>query len=255
MLHNCEYTGVSVQTLHPTEFDQGEVLLQCTKIPIAANAEPASLVNQLGDIGASLLIRTLREGFYRPSKSREQVFQCTWSGDSSEILSANLLPEKTTKASILRKAPKITKANSNVDWSKWNASKILTHLRVFGSLWDTVTYSTMSLGNRHDTSQSKNEKSKQKRVIFHSLKPLELDFFPNEACDGSPGHIFRYSSENQQQNLGIWAIADKDVTQLQPMQIVSCTIEGRKKGEGVPELRSKIAESQARIGETMPRQP
>ena len=40
----------------------------------------------------------------------------------------------------LARAPKVTKADSKVDWGRMTTSEILLRLRVFGKLWDDVLF-------------------------------------------------------------------------------------------------------------------
>ncbi|KAG0682610.1 Methionyl-tRNA formyltransferase [Pichia californica] len=63
LLNNDLETGVTVQTLHPTEFDKGDILLQ-QKYNIKLNETIESLNHELSTIGGQLLKRVLEEKIY-----------------------------------------------------------------------------------------------------------------------------------------------------------------------------------------------
>lgn len=57
------YTGVSVQTLHPTKFDRGKILWQ-QPVALEPSTTYPELRDQLGDLGAAGLFQVLREKLY-----------------------------------------------------------------------------------------------------------------------------------------------------------------------------------------------
>lgn len=59
LMNDNPFTGVSVQTLHPTKFDRGDLLAQSGPIPIEDSDNYASLVPKLGEVGLHLLEETI----------------------------------------------------------------------------------------------------------------------------------------------------------------------------------------------------
>ncbi|MCJ1389256.1 Methionyl-tRNA formyltransferase [Xylographa bjoerkii] len=115
LLHNCKMTGITLQTLHPHHFDQGNILLQ-TPHPGLEIPNPESITTTefsafLAPKGADLLLQGLREHIF--------------------------LSESDPKAMVglTRPAPKITPEHRHIDWCKWSAEEILRKHRVIGPLW------------------------------------------------------------------------------------------------------------------------
>lgn len=85
-------TGVSLQTLHPTKFDHGLILLQSEAVPIEDNDNFVSLSERLSGVGAELLASAITNGIYLDPKPID-------SGHTPSL------------------APKISSAESQVDWN------------------------------------------------------------------------------------------------------------------------------------------
>lgn len=64
LLNDDKYTGVTVQTLHPTKFDRGQIISQSDQIPIEHNDNYASLESKLGDLGGELLSKVIENRLY-----------------------------------------------------------------------------------------------------------------------------------------------------------------------------------------------
>jgi methionyl-tRNA formyltransferase len=109
LLNDDLSTGVSVQTLHPTKFDKGDILLQSPRVVIEDNDNYASLVSKIGPIGGDLLC---------------QVLLAKAAG--------NCNPIKSTYAYSL--APKITPAQSQVRWLTFTNRKIKRLQDALGSI-------------------------------------------------------------------------------------------------------------------------
>lgn len=114
ILRRREHTGVSVQTLHPSRFDEGLVLKQ-TEAPgmrIAEGETRAELGDRLGDVGARMLVDVLREGsFVEPAES------VAWYTGTTEH------------------APKITKQDSFIDFDAMSVQQVLAVHRALGDVW------------------------------------------------------------------------------------------------------------------------
>ena len=67
IIRGLRYTGVSIQTLHPTKFDEGTILNQTSYpyVAIPPGATYDQLVVQLAPIGADLLVKAIRKGLYQ----------------------------------------------------------------------------------------------------------------------------------------------------------------------------------------------
>lgn len=62
-----QQTGVSVQTLHPTKFDEGVILDQTpVPIPVPATTTYSALSARLGPLGADILVKAIRNRLYLP---------------------------------------------------------------------------------------------------------------------------------------------------------------------------------------------
>ena len=61
-----KHTGVTVQTLHPTKFDEGVILDQTPAPGIPINGKYGGLTDTLAAFGADMLVNTIRKGLYRP---------------------------------------------------------------------------------------------------------------------------------------------------------------------------------------------
>lgn len=93
-------TGVSLQTLHPSKFDHGTVILQSEPIPISEDDNFDSLAERLGAVGANLLASAIVDGsFIEPIKPIQTLY----------------------KPSL---APKIRSSESQIKWSLLSARQI-----------------------------------------------------------------------------------------------------------------------------------
>ena len=202
LLARESHTGVSVQTLHPTKIDHGKIVLQKRNIPIPNpdTCTPKELIDYLAPIGGNLLVQALRERLYLPL---------------NQTISQEPVPENQ------RLAPKITKEDRHVNWETWTASNILNRNRVLGDLWDTSTWS-----------QCAASPNISKRVIFHALKPLQNKLLNKR---GGPGTVYLTGG-----TLAIRTAKGPGSDDVGAVEVVSCTLEGGKKGKGDRELVSVL---------------
>lgn len=144
LLKGDQYTGVSLQTLDHKTFDHGTVLAQTPGpgFAISEDATLPSLTAQLADVGAEMLVQGLRDGLYLPP-----ITDVT-SPKQNEV--------------ELRHAPKLTKADSMIDWSAGATSngdalerRFKGIIQTFGSAWTELV--DPYRGNR-------------KRVIFKDVE-------------------------------------------------------------------------------------
>ncbi|KHN99392.1 methionyl-tRNA formyltransferase [Metarhizium album ARSEF 1941] len=153
LLRGDTHVGVSLQTLDDRAFDHGTILAQSPApgMPVARGASLQEVLSAAAAEGADMLIRGLRDGVHVPP--REDV---GWK--AAELQGTQLVH-----------APKITKADGQVDWAAWTAEHFGTRLRVLGSVWTHLV----------------SRKGVRKRVIF-------LDAAPAACAEGA---VLRQSHE------------------------------------------------------------
>jgi methionyl-tRNA formyltransferase len=69
LINDDKFTGCTIQTLHPTKFDQGDVILRSDEIPIAQSDNFISLQLKLGDLGGNLLLKVIDEDLFNQEPS------------------------------------------------------------------------------------------------------------------------------------------------------------------------------------------
>ena len=199
LLKRLNHTGVTLQTMHPTRFDQGHILSQ-TPLPgitIPDDCTPDALIRMLGPLGADVLCNGIENGlFIDPQDNRASA----------------------SDPGRLDHAPKITPEDRNISWTAWTTDEILLRDRVLGRLWDTESYMRC-----FDTPYPK-------RIAFDGpWRKLELDvssFTPFGSS--SPGQIALVrSGDSRTLELGFRTCDDQIVMPL------AATIDGQKKGTGV----------------------
>lgn len=118
-----ERIGLTLQTLHPSNFDQGEVLAQsqypgfkhgCSTVP--------DLLALVAPKGAEMLLRSLKDSLHVPPRQ-------------FMVLTGTENPIGT-----LRHASKITPEDRHIHWNTWGADKILRTARVLGPLWNIFQF-------------------------------------------------------------------------------------------------------------------
>jgi methionyl-tRNA formyltransferase len=112
LLRRYKTTGVTIQTLHPTKFDKGRVLMHSPEIPIQPQETVASLESKLGEIGAQCLIKVIAERRF---------------ADKDFMVPTAFAYKKSY-------APKITPLDRNIEFMKDTVSDIMLRWRVLGRL-------------------------------------------------------------------------------------------------------------------------
>lgn len=117
LLKQYTHTGVSVQTLHPEKFDAGVVLAQSAAPgeEIRAGETAEELEARLAVVGAEMLVDVLKEGRFRaPLEGRGWYAGPTaW-------------------------APKVTKADREVDFRRMGLAGVLAVQRALGDMWTVL---------------------------------------------------------------------------------------------------------------------
>ncbi|KAI4103049.1 MAG: hypothetical protein LQ339_004413 [Xanthoria mediterranea] len=155
LLADRKTTGVTLQTLHPTKFDEGKIVAQTPYPGIEIQARTVEELQALtAPLGAKMLLQSLEDGLFVPP-----IKEAGW-------YKSALTSRDFTHAS------KIGPKDRHLDWTKWSADDILRRQRVIGPLWNTTE--TCSIGNDGKRKESK-------RIIwdhgFHLLKE-ECHLFP-----------------------------------------------------------------------------
>jgi methionyl-tRNA formyltransferase len=117
ILKRRERTGVSIQTLHPTHFDQGSVLAQTSApgMQIPRDMTATALQDQLATAGAQMLVDVLKSQKYVPPHQ-----DAGWYAASK---------------GPIEHAPKITKQDRFVDFSERTMDEILAIQQALGNPW------------------------------------------------------------------------------------------------------------------------
>lgn len=121
LMKRRKHTGVTLQTMHPTKFDHGQILAQTPRpgILVPADCTPDDLVHSLGPLGADMLCHGIE------------------SGQFIDRLESRII---TQEPDHVEHAPKITPEDRNISWETWDADEILLRDRVLGRLWDMESY-------------------------------------------------------------------------------------------------------------------
>ncbi|KAL9001146.1 MAG: hypothetical protein Q9169_000329 [Polycauliona sp. 2 TL-2023] len=121
LLADRKTTGVTLQTLHPTSFDQGRIVAQTPYPGIEHHARTVEELQCLtAPHGATMLVQSIRDGTFVPP-----IREVGWYN------SARTSTDFTY-------ASKIVPADRHLDWATWSADDILRRQRVIGPLWNTT---------------------------------------------------------------------------------------------------------------------
>lgn len=116
LLRRYSHTGITVQTLHPKQFDHGKIVAQTPSpgVAIPEGSRPSDLIDLLAPIGGRMLVDVLRNRkFLDP-------------------------PIQQSSSAFILHAPKIHPDDRCIDGSEWNAEEILLRDHVLGDLWFTL---------------------------------------------------------------------------------------------------------------------
>jgi methionyl-tRNA formyltransferase len=205
ILGGRQFTGVSIQIMHHSKFDHGEIILQ-TPAPgfqIGNDMTTEDLSNELATQGAALLRDCVERGlFINPQFLRSHV----------DIRNERALDH----------AKKITPEDGHINWVKWPAHRIQCAARALGRLWDDTTVKQC------------NDKAEATRVTYDGkwkvVKPSDIEALRSDRplVAGDPVRIV--SSGTDQPEI---AFATLDNHFVKPESI---TIAGQGKGKGAAHL-------------------
>ncbi|TGZ85552.1 Formyltransferase [Ascodesmis nigricans] len=173
-LDQARETGVSIQTLHPTRIDHGEILKQTSPpIKVTKSTSYPALREQLAEEGARLLVETLREGLY-----------------ASELAQPGR-GLKTGYPSCLAK--KVTKDDMRVDWGSWEQWMMKQRAEMFGSLWTTLEDVGKNKPGKRiildniECIPSKHGALTEAQKLFSDLEPGQFRFWKRQILGGGQG--------------------------------------------------------------------
>jgi methionyl-tRNA formyltransferase len=131
---------VTLQTLHAEKFDHGLILDQTpypgVDIPNVASCTVPELVNFVGQLGAEMLVRGIRNRiFIPPIEDRRWYKGVKMNGGGTASGSQN---KEQDDPANLRLAPKITPEDRHINWGPWTGDAIVRRNRVLGPLWNTM---------------------------------------------------------------------------------------------------------------------
>ncbi|KAL8953735.1 MAG: hypothetical protein Q9222_000417 [Ikaeria aurantiellina] len=150
LLDDRKRTGVTLQTLHPTQFDGGRIIAQTPFPGIEHSANTVEdLRNLAARLGAQMLIQVIEESLFVPP-----IVEVGWCKDAEEY-------------SVFKRAVKIGPEDRHLDWAQWTARDILRRQQIIGPLWNftDASFNTRS-GDRKES----------RRIIWEGGFRLEKDF-------------------------------------------------------------------------------
>lgn len=135
ILKGYRRTGVSIQTLHPSNFDGGTILDQReVSVPSPVNCSFEELRDVLAPIGAEMLLKTLQNELY--------------------ISPQSIPPPPDSHLVKYSLAPKITAQMMQVDFGEHDSGQILRMSRVMPRLWAEVVLNPKKIPDHLHPSQT-----------------------------------------------------------------------------------------------------
>lgn len=197
LLNNDPVTGVSIQTLDPCKFDNGEIIARTPEINVQQLLDNDTttmertpgymtriMIDQLGNIGASLLSDVITSQTYKNHEPLPEVYGSSW-------------------------ATTIKTRDKQVDWIKYTADYIARMIAVLGPVF---TFKSIQLGKVHRSTDS----FMNKRVLLHQVEPIK---WPSQ--DLKPGQ-FQFDPVTNVIRVGCAANTQLEITRL---QFEACAIE------------------------------
>lgn len=125
LLAGDKYTGVTIQTLSGNGFDKGQVLVQTPHpgVEIPECCSYSGLLELVQPLAAEMLCKYIYNTYLDSEDHHKET-----------VPSANALQSHST----LRRAPKITPADREIDWENWTAKDMVLRERVLRRLWTTI---------------------------------------------------------------------------------------------------------------------
>lgn len=130
LLSGCRRTGVTLQTLHPKNFDHGVILDQTSYPGFEHNSQNVDELKSItGQRGAEMLVQSIQKRTFVPP-----LRDVGWCNGNET-------------AQSLRRAPKITTEDRHINWGSWSAAEILKRQQIIGPLWSIMEGSVGGQGH------------------------------------------------------------------------------------------------------------
>lgn len=246
ILLDRKHTGVTLQTLHPQKIDHGIILAQTAPpgMPYPDEATTKEMIPFMATKGADLLIKGLQ---YRVFESEEPITH-----SEASIL-------EITDGKGIAHAPKITPEDRHISsWEDMDAATLLRKNRAIGHLWDITTFQRWIWELKKEFPHIKPDPIPSKRVIF-SGGFTKYDINSSESSDGPDGssqlpdsaaqanedkaRVQFILDNNHQPGQLIFLPRKRGLPKLliltsdrKLLEVNSCTLESRKKDNGIKEL-------------------
>ncbi|GAO48565.1 hypothetical protein G7K_2738-t1 [Saitoella complicata NRRL Y-17804] len=196
LMNGDVYTGVTIQTLDPKEFDNGRILEQ-ERVDIPQDATLENLKNMLAEKSGNMLVDFVRK---------------RW---GSEMVDGNPLASLTSVTSYPKiYAPKVAKDALRVNWKEWSGRKVMQWNKAFtGQLWTTLHV---------------NDQYKRVLLTFsqsgHSFKDEDL---PEELKQAEPGTLIVVGPSGGERFAAVVCADDSIAT------LTSVKVEGKRNVDAV----------------------
>lgn len=138
LINDDSHTGVTVQTLHPTKFDKGDILVQRNHIPIEESDNYDSLIEKLGLIGGDALSKCIEDRLFINPNPISPEFEYSL-------------------------ATKFETQDKQIFWEKYTARQIFKRYQALGPLFTRQRCEVYSRLQKRDRSYSR-------RVILDDIK-------------------------------------------------------------------------------------
>lgn len=230
-------TGVTLQTLHPAEYDRGVILAQTPApgLPVPEDATSGSLLATLAREGANLLVEGLKQEVHVPPYEKRGGW---WP------------PPHVAPDIQLRDAPKMTRQDVHIDWRRrtWAADKSLypTGRLAADDIVRRARAMTMTMSSSSDNSSGDNG---------GSTDPTSLDLSPSSSPPKKPGGVWSHALLSRSHaasavaaGFGRHAPQDKRVI-LTATQAVPCPPELRDMVKVIVQIRRAVLLLSARTRE------
>lgn len=157
LLAGEKYTGITIQTLSETGFDQGRILAQTPPpglaIPNPDSCTPAELLEFVTPLAGEMLSTYVYDTYLKsPDRDEKEAIPRVES-------------DRPFDRSLIRHAPKITPADREIDWETWNAEELLRRDRVLGRLWTRIRVRNQKTNQIHE-----------KRIVLQDYELLPENF-------------------------------------------------------------------------------
>lgn len=113
LINDDDVTGCTVQTLHPTKFDRGDIILQSGEVPVFPNDNYNSLRDKLGEIGGNLLVEVIDRKLYTEPQGIVPKYKYSLAPKIAPT-KAEILWDKYTTKSIIRLRDALGRVQTNI---------------------------------------------------------------------------------------------------------------------------------------------